>query len=93
MTSIPHDLSRSGNCAANAGLDIRSGEMSSTSIRPPRTSASTEPHSSTLVELTVAALSPARPAAVIWSRIRASSGETTSVGPAPASRRAAVAAQ
>ena len=32
-------------------------------------------------------------AAVTWSRISASSGETTSVGPAPAARRADVAAQ
>ena len=49
--------------------------------------------SSTLVELIVAARSPARSAAVIWSRISASSGDTTSVGPTPGSRSAAVAAQ
>ena len=61
--------------------------------RPHRMSASTSSQSSTLVELTVAARSPARPAAAIWSRIRASSGETTSVGPPPAARSAAVAAQ
>ena len=36
-----------------------------------------------LVELMVAARSPARSAAAIWSRISASSGETTSVGPPP----------
>ena len=41
----------------------------------------------------VAARSPAREAAAIWSRISASSGDTTSVGPAPSSRKAAVAAQ
>ena len=41
----------------------------------------------------VAARSPAREAAAIWSRISASSGDTTSVGPIPSSRRAAVAAQ
>ena len=46
-----------------------------------------------LVEFTVAARSPARSAAAIWSRIRASSGETTSVGPPPAARSAEVAAQ
>ena len=37
--------------------------------------------SSTLAELMVAACSPARPAASIWSRISASSGEITNVGP------------
>ncbi len=49
--------------------------------------------SSTLDELTVAARSPDRPAAATWSRISASSGEMTSVGPRPAARSAAVAAQ
>jgi hypothetical protein len=41
----------------------------------------------------VPARSPAREAAVIWSRISASSGDTTSVGPLPRSRRDVVAAQ
>ena len=62
-------------------------------MRPARTSVITSSQSSTLVELTVAARSPARAAAAIWSRISASSGETTRVGPPPASRSAAVAAQ
>lgn len=50
-------------------------------------------HSSRLVLLTVAARSPERCAADTWSRISASSGETTSVGPAPVDRMADVAAQ
>ena len=37
-----------------------------------------------LVELIVTALIPARSAAAIWLRISASSGETITVGPAPA---------
>ena len=53
----------------------------------------TPAHSSTLVELTVAARSPVRFAAAIWSRINASNGETTNVQPAPAARSALVAAQ
>ena len=60
---------------------------------PARTSVSTCDQASRLVELMVAARSPARSAAAIWSRIRASSGDTTSVGPAPCARSAAVAAQ
>ena len=44
--------------------------------------------SSTLAELTVAARSPARSAAATWSRMSASSGETTSVGPAAGARAA-----
>jgi hypothetical protein len=67
--------------------------MSSTSSLPERRSSSTPDHSSTLVELMVAARSPAREAAAIWSRISASSGDTTSVGPFPSSRSAVVAAQ
>ena len=93
MTSSPRGGQQVGQLAAKRGLASRSGETSSTSIRPARTSPSTSSQSSTLVELTVAARSPARLAAAIWSRISASSGETTSVGPAPASRSAAVAAQ
>ncbi len=46
-----------------------------------------------LDEFRVAARRPERSAAATWSRISASSGETTSVGPAPASRRARVAIQ
>ena len=46
-----------------------------------------------LVEFTVAALRPARSAALTWSRIRASKGDTTKVGPAPVLRIEYVAAQ
>ena len=49
--------------------------------------------SSTLVELIVTARNPARSAAVSWSRMRASSGDTTNVGPPPRARIAEVAAQ
>jgi hypothetical protein len=65
MTKSPHWPSNSGSWAAKEGLDSRSGEMSSTSIWPDRRSVSTSPHSSTLVEFTVAARSPARSAAAI----------------------------
>jgi hypothetical protein len=44
-----------------------------------------------LAELTVTARMPARSAASIWLRIRASSGDTITVGPAPAARSRAVA--
>ena len=55
--------------------------------------AKTTCQSSTFAELTVAARSPERFAAATWSRINASNGDTTSVGPRPAARSAAVAAQ
>ena len=42
-------------------------------------------------EFTVTARTPARAAASIWLRISASSGETITVGPAPAARSNAVA--
>jgi hypothetical protein len=44
-----------------------------------------------LAELIVRAAMPARAAASIWLRIKASSGETISVGPAPRARSSAVA--
>ena len=43
--------------------------------------------SSTLALLSVTARSPERSAAATWSRMRASSGEMTSVGPLPCARR------
>ena len=49
--------------------------------------------SSELVELMVAAFSPARVAASTWLSMSASSGEMTSVGPCPAARSAEVADQ
>jgi hypothetical protein len=69
----------------------RSGLTSSTSTAPARTSAVISAHSSRLAELMVRAAIPARAAASTWLRIRASSGETISVGPAPLARSRAVA--
>jgi hypothetical protein len=46
---------------------------------------------SVFAEFTVTACTPARAAASIWLRISASSGETMTVGPAPAARSSAVA--
>jgi hypothetical protein len=69
----------------------RSGLISSTSTASAASSACTSAHASRLVELTVCARIPIRSAAAIWLRISASSGETISVGPAPASRPRAVA--
>src|ERR1700733_148587 len=48
-------------------------------------------HSWVLAELTVRAWVPARPAAATWLRISASSGDTSTVGPAPRARSSAVA--
>ena len=48
-------------------------------------------HSSGFAELMLAARTPARSAAATWSRIRASSGETRIVGPAPRRRSSRVA--
>jgi hypothetical protein len=74
-------------------LASRSGETSSTSISPASSARSVSAQESMLEELSVAACRPARPAAATWSRIRDSSGDTTSVGPWPSARRIAVAAQ
>src|ERR1700733_12082764 len=73
------------------GLLRRSGLTSSTSTAPSRTSAYTCCQSSRLAELIVRAWMPARAAASTWFRISASSGETITVGPAPAARSSAVA--
>ena len=51
----------------------------------------TSAQSSGLAEFIVTARIPARSAAATWSRIRASSGDTITVGPAPAARSSAVA--
>ena len=69
----------------------RSGLTRSTSTAPARISAYTSFHSSTFAELTVRARMPARPAAAIWFRIRASRGEMMTVGPQPIARSSAVA--
>ena len=54
-------------------------------------SLATSAQSSALAEFIVTARIPARSAADTWSRIRASSGDTITVGPAPAARSRAVA--
>src|SRR5690625_3352540 len=91
-TSSPHRAARSGSCSArNRGLLRRSGLTRSTSTASAASCSRTAAHSSALAELMVTALIPARWAAAIWSRISASSGETITVGPAPAARRSAVA--
>jgi hypothetical protein len=92
-TSRPVLASSGSAVSANRGLASRSGETSSTSTSSARSASNTGCQSATLAELTVAARRPARSAAATWSRISASSGEMTSVGPRPASRSAAVAAQ
>ena len=53
--------------------------------------ASTSAHSWAFVELIATARTPARSAAAIWSRMSASSGETSTVGPAPRRRSSSVA--
>src|SRR6266545_544059 len=92
MTSSPAAADRAGSTwVRNRGLLSRSGETSSRSTSPAASDRSTSDHSLWLVELIVAARMPMRRAASIWSRISASSGETSSVGPAPASRSSRVA--
>ena len=53
--------------------------------------AATSSHSWALAEFMVTARTPARAAAATWSRMRASSGDTIRVGPAPSARSRAVA--
>ncbi len=94
MTSRPiWPASPSSTRRPKPGLASRSGDTSSTSIA---TGAQIVLDAGPLVdvdEFSVAARSPARLAAATWSRINDSSGDTTSVGPAPSARRIAVAAQ
>ena len=76
--------SSSGSAAfSKRGLARRSGETSSTSTSFRSSASNTSCQSSALAELTVRARIPARSAAATWSRIRASSGEMTTLGPAP----------
>ena len=84
MTISPHaGEQRRAAGAANRGLaePLRRDEQHVDGAGA-RRSSSTSSQSSTLVELIVTARSPARSAAAIWSRISASSGDTTSVRPA-----------
>ena len=78
---------------AKVGLANRSGDTRSTSTVPASTSCMISSHSSTFVELTVRARSPAPSAAFTWSRINASRGDTTRVGPPSSDLMAEVAAQ
>ena len=87
----PTRSANSGSISArNCGLLSRSGLISSTSTASAASSSRTSAQASRLVELIVCARIPIRSAAAIWLRISASSGETISVGPAPASRPSAV---
>ena len=64
----------------------RSGLTSSTSRSPLRTRSWISAQSATLLELIVAARTPARSAAATWLRIRANSGDTMTVAPCPDAR-------
>jgi hypothetical protein len=87
MTSSPTRAARPGSTSrANQAEFSRSGEMASRSTVSAASSAATASHSSRLDELMVRARRPIRVAAASWSRIRASSGLTSSAGPAPDSR-------
>ncbi len=91
-TRSPQAETSSGSTwSRKSGLFSRSGETSKTSTSPRLTAANVEVHSSTFVELIATARIPARAAAPIWLRIRARSGETMTVGPAPLARSSAVA--
>ena len=91
-TSSPQvAASRGSTSSRNPGLLSRSGLTSSTSTSPAAIARWVSSHCSRLVELMVTARMPARSAAAIWLRISASSGETITVGPAPASRSRRVA--
>ena len=83
--------SRGSTSSRKPGLLSRSGLTSRTSTSPARIESWIGCQSSMLVELIVTARMPARSAAAIWLRIRASSGDTITVGPAPCSRSSSVA--
>ncbi len=91
-TSIPQPAASFGSWKSRkAGLFSRSGLMSSTSTSSAAMASVMASHSSRFAELIVRARTPARSAASIWLRIKASSGETMTVGPAPRRRSSAVA--
>ena len=83
--------SRGSTSSRKPGLLSRSGLTRRTSISPAAIARWVSSQSSRLVELIVTARMPARSAAAIWLRISASSGETITVGPDPASRSSSVA--
>lgn len=91
-TSRPVEAASLGSTwSRKSGLFSRSGLTSRTSTAPAATSAWTASHSSVLAELMVRAWMPALAAESTWLRIRASSGETITVGPAPRARSREVA--
>ena len=91
-TSSPQvAASRGSTSSRKPGLLSRSGLTRRTSTSPALTAVWISSHCSMLVELIVTARMPARSAAAIWLRIRASSGETITVGPAPSARSSRVA--
>ena len=82
---------RGSTWSRKPGLLSRSGLTRSTSTSPAAIAWWMGSHCSRLVELIVTARMPARWAASIWLRIRASSGEMITVGPAPSARSRSVA--
>ena len=85
ITTSPASAARWGRTSSRkTGLLSRSGETSRTSTSPARTWAWIWSHWVALAEFMVTAWIPARLAAATWSRMRARSGETMTVGPAPA---------
>lgn len=91
-TSMPIRAISVGICSSrNFGLFRRSGETRSTSTSSRASAAWVSPHSCAFAELIDTARTPARAAAATWSRIRASSGDTRTVGPPPRRRSRRVA--
>lgn len=92
MTTRPASAARRGSTSSRKpGLLSRSGEQRRTSMSPLLICSWIWSHSVTFAELMVAARTPARPAAAIWSRMSASSGEMMMVGPEPRARSREVA--
>jgi len=85
------DRNESNTRRRKPGLARRSGAISNRSTSSEVKRASRSSQASTLDELMVTAVSPRRSAAATWSRISASNGEITTVGPQPRARSIAVA--
>ena len=87
----PHRATSPGSCSSrNRGLVSRSGETSRTSTSSAFSRAAMSSHSVMLALEISTARMPARAAAATWSRINASSGLTSRVGPLPRRRSSAV---
>ena len=92
ITSNPLRRPTAGRTSCrNSGLASRSGEINKTSTSSAAIRSLTPVHSLVFELLMVSARIPSRSAASIWLRIRASSGDTSSVGPDPLSRSIRVA--